>query len=151
MHCLQLIHGHDFLGDAFGREDRGTLDLERVREAWADLGDELLAEHIRGHPGTRPWAWWTFDAREVVRRTGTMKFKVGVGPKSPRRFDRDSREFIAEADFPRDERIAYWHERYPTADVGALERFDDAHAAYESEYEYLERLGLLAPGEKREV
>ena len=76
-----------------------------------------------------------------------MKFKVGVGPKSPHRFDPASREFVAEADFPREKRIAYWKRRYPTADAAALDRFDHAHAVYESEYAYLERRGLLTTAE----
>ena len=147
-HRGQLITGFDHLGDAFGREDHGTLDMDRVRDAWADLGDELLAEHVREHPGTRPWAWWQIDAPEVMRRTGTMRFKRGIGPRSPKRFDSASREFVSEADFPRDNRLAYWKRRLPTADAAALEGFDDAYAVYESEHAYLERLGLLTAGER---
>ena len=144
-HRLQLLYGHDFLGDAFGDGDRFDADL--AREAWGDLRQDLLADHIREHPGTRPWGWWTFDAREPMRRIGTMRFKRGIGRKNPRRFDRDSREFIAEADFPRDERISYWRRRHPTANAYALDSFDEAYAVYESETEYLERLGLLTDAE----
>lgn len=149
LHRAQLLHGRDHLGDAFGLEDRGTFDADSAREAWGELGDELVVEHICGHPGTRPWAWWMFDAPEAMRRVGTMRFRAGIGPKNPRRFDRNSREFVAEADFPHDERLAYWRARYQTADAGALERFDDAFAVYETEREYLERLGLLTAAEKK--
>ncbi len=145
LHRLQLLHGHDFVGGAFGSGD--AFDVDQAREAWSDLRDELLADHVREHPGTRPWGWWAFDTREPMRRTGTMKFKPGIGPKDPRRFDRDSREFVPEVDFPRDKRAAYWKRHYLTADAAAIERFDQAHAVYESECEYLERLGLLTAAE----
>ena len=137
-HTVQLQTGHSYFEDeSFGREDHGTLDPEKVREAWADLGPELLEQWIAEHPGTRPWAWWHLAAPEPMRRTGTMHFKRGVGPKNPRRFDPASREFIAECDFPRDKRLAYWKHRYPTADAAALERFDDAYVVYETERDYL--------------
>ncbi len=29
---------------------------------WKELRDELLPRWIREHPGTRPFAWWSFDA-----------------------------------------------------------------------------------------
>jgi hypothetical protein len=35
---------------------------EERREAWFANRDHLLAEHIRHHPGKRPWAWWRFEA-----------------------------------------------------------------------------------------
>ena len=146
LHRLQLLHGHDFLGDAFGNDE--AFDADCARDAWNDLGDEVLAEHIREHPGTRPWGWWAFESPESIRRTGTMRFKSGIGPKNPRRFDPASREFVSDADFPHSERIPYWRERYQASDAGALERFDEAHAIYESEHEYLERLGLLTLAEK---
>lgn len=146
LHRLQLLHGHDFVGDAFGNHDQFDADL--AREAWDELREGLLAEHIREHPGTRPVGFWAFDAPEPMRRTGTMCFKSGIGPKNPRRFDPDSREFVPDADSPQDDRIRYWRRRYPTADSRAIDLFDDAHAIYESEYVYLERLGLLTDAEQ---
>ena len=145
LHRLQLLHGPDFMGDAFGNDE--AFDVDSARLAWSELRDELIAEWIAESPGSRPFGFWTFDAPEPMRRTGTMKFKPGIGPRSPRRFDRDSREFIAEADFPPAERISYWRRRHPTANAYALDSFDEAYAVYESETEYLERLGLLTDAE----
>jgi hypothetical protein len=74
-----------------GYEHRATLDSERTREhlltgqdwsvldgpllddgalrlAWEQLRDELLAEHVAEHPGSRPWAWWRWDAPEPRRQ-----------------------------------------------------------------------------------
>lgn len=59
-HRRQLLSGHEFFGDGFGRGE--SLDLEAAREAWGDLREEMLPEFIREHPFTRPWAWWRFDA-----------------------------------------------------------------------------------------
>jgi hypothetical protein len=34
------------------------------RRLWSLYRDEVLAEHVREHPGTRPAPWWKFDAPE---------------------------------------------------------------------------------------
>jgi hypothetical protein len=55
---FMVVHMHKpFLMRAFG-------DLwEDVAEAaWHAHGDELTREWIARHPGTRPPAWWAFDA-----------------------------------------------------------------------------------------
>ena len=146
LHRLQLLHGHDFLSGAFGEGE--SFDAESARDCWGELREELLAEHICERPRTRPAAWWWFDSPEPMRRVGTMRFLAGIGPQSPKQFDPESREFLAEVDFAHDERIAYWLARYPTADEGALESFDECYAVYETEHEYLERLGLLTVAEQ---
>jgi hypothetical protein len=33
-----------------------------MREAWRRHGGVLLAQWVAQHPGTRPWAWWMFEA-----------------------------------------------------------------------------------------
>ncbi len=45
-----------------------NVDREALREAWAALGDEITAEWVMSHPGTRPQAWWEFSAPERRRR-----------------------------------------------------------------------------------
>jgi hypothetical protein len=37
-------------------------DNETIREAWESMRSTLLPQWIRELPGTRPWAWWTYDA-----------------------------------------------------------------------------------------
>src|SRR5688500_18886096 len=39
-----------------------------VREGWAIYGAIVMRDWIREEPGTRPWAWWEFDAPEPRRR-----------------------------------------------------------------------------------
>lgn len=61
-HKDHLRSGHDFFDCGFGtganfREDDAA-------EAWEVLREELLLEHIREQPCTRPWAWWAFEDHE---------------------------------------------------------------------------------------
>jgi hypothetical protein len=37
---------------------------------WREHGEEIVADWIAEHPGTRPWKWWAVDAREPRRRLG---------------------------------------------------------------------------------
>jgi hypothetical protein len=50
-----LLSGCGYFGLAFRDEDE-------ERAAWEIHGEQLLAEHIVKFPGTRPKAWWKFDA-----------------------------------------------------------------------------------------
>lgn len=52
-----MSSGHDFfheLGDLV--EDETFL-----RRAWAECRNEIMAERLAKHPGTRPAAWWWFE------------------------------------------------------------------------------------------
>jgi len=42
-----------------------------VDVAWEDLSEELLAEWIKEHPGSRPYGWWEFSAPRWERKFGT--------------------------------------------------------------------------------
>ena len=57
---LETGHDWEFL-------DGVLLSEDELREAWEDLRDELLEEHIRDHPGRRPWAWWEWDSPSELR------------------------------------------------------------------------------------
>ena len=50
------------------RKGPGVLQLFPYdrREVWCDLREQLLAEWVSEHPGTRPFAWWTYDAPEPL-------------------------------------------------------------------------------------
>ena len=53
----KIISGfeYDFLA---GKEN------SNVESAWKNNRGWLLEEHVKKYPGTRPWAWWRFDAAE---------------------------------------------------------------------------------------
>jgi hypothetical protein len=42
----------------------GPFCREPARVLWAERRGEILTDWIKTRPGTRPWAWWTFDAPE---------------------------------------------------------------------------------------
>ncbi len=74
----------DLIAVLCGREDYPTIALLRVRHllctrhtaaaadealsAWHAVRREVLPEWIAAHPGTRPLAWWRYEAPEAMRR-----------------------------------------------------------------------------------
>lgn len=155
-HLQQLRTGHDhgsaFGGGAFGdgRDglQLGSRGLGDAKAAWQIFRDEILHDWIREQgphyrpqgPGTRPWAWWAFDAPEPRRR-----IDGGIHPHD---------------DPARHAHVAAWDARHPgfARRAGKLyfglpsclmrgEGFDDFSAEYEAEFQYIDRLGLWLPGE----
>ena len=41
-----------------------TDDSETLITLWSELRDDILREHVKRRPGTRPWAWWREDTEE---------------------------------------------------------------------------------------
>lgn len=42
---------------------------------WKRVGKKMVRQHIRKHPGTRPFGWWYFaDPRRGLMRTVAVKF-----------------------------------------------------------------------------
>jgi hypothetical protein len=112
------------------------LTEDEWREAWEELRDDILPAWIEARPGTRPFAWWRFDAPERRRCTN------GVHP-----FD----------DPLQREKLDALVRKHPCG-CGALAyelnfgvpRLTTWTAAYETEGEYLLRLGLLTDAELSE-
>ena len=76
---------------------------------WRELGADLVAEHVKAHPGTRPAGWWMFDSPEPRRRLG------GTGEPFEDSFARGLPEFwesIDRADPPRFESEAAYLARH---------------------------------------
>jgi len=134
-----------------------------MRKGWKVLRGELLPKWIAEHPGTRPYAWWVFDAPERRRRIGTMH------PRCPGK----DRHTLSESDYElvedgkshpfanpeRTAKVDNWRRQYPDVagrDAYSLHRGvpacllvrDDFYARYESEAAYLHRLGLLTESER---
>lgn len=53
---------------------RALHDDVAPRSAWLTVKDRLVADWIATRPGTRPWAWWAFEAPKVP---------VNVGARTP--------------------------------------------------------------------
>ena len=117
-HYQELSTGNvDFFGDLW------TGDYPSRAEAWDELRDEILPDWIAENPGTRPAAWWEFDAPGRRERTDG-----GVHPH-----DRD--------DFP---------EHLKKLSFGRPSRHmtrEDFEAEFEDEEAFLRRHELLEPSE----
>lgn len=123
---VALVKGHFYFEEFCHRDDDNS-----QRVLWESLRNDLLSQHIPSWPGTRPWAWWKFEATELRRN---------LGP------DWDDEDETGQLD-PRD---------YPQDSNGNLKRrfgrpciFDGCR--YETQEEYLRRLKLLTPEEKKRL
>jgi hypothetical protein len=117
-------------------------NFDAMRKAWEELRHELLPEWIREHPGTRPYAWWKFDAPEPRRHMEPHEwgaaFKMllaerggATGTKGGRPKAGGNHATIARL----------------SRELGVPERT----AKYESEVGYLMRLNLLTDDERKEL
>ena len=70
-----LLHG-DFEAACEADPDSGWLKAylfavyhayEQRRVVWSTIRDRLMADWVACRPGTRPWAWWEFDAPRWTR------------------------------------------------------------------------------------
>jgi hypothetical protein len=124
-HVEQLLTGMPFFPEeCFGSDCGldGDVDWAEMQRAWESLRDTLLPQWIRERPGSRPYAWWCFDAPERRRRIDGK----------PHPFDRPGRT---------DKRLSFGRPRAIFV--------EDAGAEYETERAYLERLDLLTAAEKK--
>lgn len=133
----QLLTGRNWLERGFGTHE--NCDVEAMRRAWKELRNELLPDWIAGHPGTRPYAWWRFDAPEPRQRIDGK----------PHPFDDPHRDFEVDRLAPSpDSRARYYELGFgiPRLRLGSIP--DELNAEYESPPAYLNRLGLLPDDEK---
>lgn len=177
-HERYLLHGED--------PDRGTPGCNffqfwewkhrgGCKETWAEHRERLLKAWIRERPGSRPWAWWEFDAPQEPLvgwdpahwrvKYGAIRARLGgtgtpayVLPGGEDDFTRGIPDvFISEFDI---QEFEAWDvdrgedlpERSTLNISEPLELIDPRDPPrYEPETAYLERLGLLAPGERERI
>ena len=156
MKRYELLVGHAFFDDGFeGDEDAR-------REAWFEHRDELLAYWIQdparwkrpsgmsaidhfehpepGGPGTRPWAWWRYEAPAMRRPVeGTVPERLMIAGS-----DKPGLICVAR---PRGCDDKYWREA--TYYGGPRYLGGEVPWVYEGEPDYLARLGLLTDAETR--
>ena len=120
------------------------IEDEKVKAAWKTVGADLLAEHVKKFPGSRPWAWWEFDAPERRLRvggTGTPRHEA-FPTKNPRYRFGVPQDWIVE-------REVNFYLRRGRIIGKAFDENDPP--TFESEPAYLRRLGLLLPGEEKRL
>lgn len=98
---------------------------------WAQTRDALLVDWIAAHPGSRPWAWWQFDAREPRRRLG------GIGETYAEGLDHGVPVWWMSPSLARGTRFVAVDPQNPPQ--------------FESQASYLERLNLFQPGERERL
>ncbi len=145
---------------------------DHARRLWNELRDELLPGWIADHPGTRPWAWWSFDGPREPLTAGRSAGELyphrrrlgGTGTPSHQVFN-----YVPEFDrgVPAswvsafDE--AYYNGRAVDVHGNAIgTEYHEGHFSgraidpndpprFESEAAYLDRLGLLTLAERRRL
>lgn len=143
-HKEALTYGYDWFrvfAAVYGEHNLDYYDSpvidERRKEAWEDLRDELMADWISKHPGTRPLAWWTFEAPERRRCINRE-----LHPHDePTRLEWEAKQEPTHAEHSR--RLTRGR---PSIIAGPDFKLDP-YPRYETELEYLRRLNLLVPAE----
>jgi hypothetical protein len=97
-------------------------EVTRARRIRDEVKADILKTWCRQHPGSRPWAWWRFEAPEPRRRVG------GQGEQQAGIHDEGAFGLPG-----------YWNEETLDADDPPV---------FESEASYLERHGLLTTSER---
>lgn len=138
----------------------GKGSLRSIEEAWELCRDLILPAWIGSRPGTRPWAWWAFDAprwedpwegRFYHRTFAEPRQRVG-GIGDP---DFEALNIVPafEAGVPvrflTPPDLRAWPELGNRIQDRPAEAYDrNAPPTYESQAAYLKRLGLLEEGEE---
>jgi hypothetical protein len=124
-HIRQLVTGHDLkIAPAPAWGNGKDFRREEAAAAWAELREEILADHITRHPCTRPFGWWSLDEPRELRR------RVDGGPHPC---------------LPPLCRPVSWGRPRCFAEP------DEFEAMYESVPAYLARLGLLTRAERQHL
>ena len=130
-HIRHLLSGNDFFGAGFP-------DNRSMQEGWESLRAEILPEWIRDNPGTRPYSWWLYDSPEPRRRIDGRLHPFD-DPERPDRIEIIAGQPGTIPGYA--ERMAETYYGLPAC------KFPEDFGDYETEYDYLRRLGLLAANE----
>lgn len=74
-----LVSGFFYFSDYL----HGANDVETATEIWGELRQDILDEHARYRPGSRPWSWWAIEDRPPRRRLTAQCFCFDL-PDSPK-------------------------------------------------------------------
>ena len=96
-------------------------DRETALELWAGLREDMIENHVVHKPLTRPWAFYALEDRECRRRLGRKPCTCRPGVSRP---------------------------GVPPLNLSCFGRPSECRCEYESQSEYLKRLGLLTSEEK---
>ena len=103
---------------------RSNDDTETIMELWEPLREDILKQHISTEPASRPWAWWALEDREPRRRLSRKPCACPPGAV-----------FTG----------------LPPLNLSWFGHSRGCRCEYESESDYLKRLGLLTRTAKKET
>ncbi len=122
-------------------QEPGCLAVPSLGDLWLAHRGTILADWIGEHPGTRPSCWWRWDGPIWADRPGFMKSECeprrrlgGVG---------HANDYSFRFGLP----TSWVKEGHPSSP--APDPFDPP--MFESQAAYLDRHGLLLPGERRRL
>jgi hypothetical protein len=99
-------------------------DREMALELWGALREEMILNHVKHKPQTRPWSFYALEDRESRRRLGRAPCTCRPGVSRP---------------------------GVPPLNLSCFGRPSECRCEYESEAEYLKRLHLLTPDERKKT
>jgi hypothetical protein len=139
---------------------------------WGEHGDDIVEEHVAEFPGTRPQRWYEYSAPRSPRGTYPGCYYDGELPEPRKRLGgigtpdfevmniKPSFAFGLPVSWVDQTDCDYYNRRGAFAHVAPNPNnepfkgvaIDDSDPPrFESESSYLDRLGLLLPGEKRRI
>ncbi len=150
-------------------------DEATIRAAWRELRDTILAGWVEEQPGKRPSAWWRFDAPRQPAGRFPGWYYDGKLPEPRERcggVGTPAHEVLADAprynfgipdSWVKQWAVDYYNGRaldvhgerigtdYAEGDFEGLAIDSENPPVFESEATYLDRHGLLLPGEKERL
>ena len=134
-HLEELEHGHAW---PYLRSDHSFQgDMDHMQAAWSEARGHVMKTWIKKHPGSRPYAWWAFDAPERRRPLHGRLHPFD----NPARDEHIERLRIEHPNYcPDAHRLRFGKPSYLLIN-------DDFETGYESELHYLFRLRLIGDEE----
>lgn len=136
-----------------GVRPKPYIDDYAAEAEWREVREEVIAQFAAERPGTRPTYWWIYEAREPRLRlggTGTEAWlfvKYRYAEHHPRPSYRNGMPSRWLTNFDLNPPAGCIYNFRPEILPGAQAYDPQDPPVYESQGVYLERLGLLLPGE----
>jgi hypothetical protein len=132
-------------------DDRSFGDVPLFRQplVWAQHGQWAVQEYVRQHPGRRPGAWWKFESPERRMRLGGIGSALFAPDKVQYIHIRGNYHCGIPLSWCSPSLVFVTREGLGIPDALPIDTRDPP--TFESQATYLQRLGLLLPGEAKRL